>query len=103
MDRRQHHDFQRKGTPVYPVPGQADGKGGVTLVLAHINERNDNINKGIQLVSDIFYEVEASGRIIWQWKASDHVDELGFDEAAFKAMRQYPPKDNPVAAVMRPR
>ena len=95
---RQHHDFQRKGTPVYPVPGQADGKGGVTLVLAHINERNDNINKGIQLVSDIFYEVDASGRIIWQWKASDHVDELGFDEAAFKAMRQYPPKDNPVAA-----
>ena len=51
---RQHHDFQRKGTPVYPVPGQADGKGEVTLVLAHINERNDRINKNHQLVSEIF-------------------------------------------------
>ena len=42
--------------------------------------------------------MDDSGRILWQWKASDHIDELGFTEAAFKAMRQYPPKDNPVAA-----
>lgn len=28
---RQHHDYQRKGTPPYPVPGQSDGQGQPTL------------------------------------------------------------------------
>lgn len=94
---RQHHDYQRKNTPVYPVPGQNEGKKDTTLVLAHINEHIDKVNKDTQLVSDIIYEVDPAGKIIWQWKASDHLDEFGFDDAAFKAMNAYPPVDNPVA------
>ena len=94
---RQHHDFQRKGTPPYPVPGQSDGQGEVTLVLAHINERVERVNKEHQLVSDIFYEVDAKGEIVWSWKPSDHLDDLGFGPDAFGAMQNYPPVDNPVA------
>ncbi len=94
---RQHHDYQRKGTPVYFVPGQGDGKGQPTLILGHINERNVRINKTEQLVTDIIYEVDASGKILWEWSFSEHLDEFGFDKHAFEAMQSYPPADNPVA------
>lgn len=66
-------------------------------MLGHINERNDRVNKNHQLVSDVFYEVSPEGEILWQWKMSDHLDELGFGPDAFNAMQTYPPEDNPVA------
>lgn len=98
---RQHHDYQRKGTPPYFAPGQGDGTvNGVmqpTLILGHTNERNDRVNKNHQLVTDVFYEVSPEGKVLWQWKASEHLDELGFGPAAFEAMQSYPPADNPVA------
>ena len=90
---RQHHDVQIKGYPDgYCMPnGKApDVTKGTVLVLAHYNVRNEEINKNMQLLDDVTYEVDiASGKIVWTWKAAEHVDEMGFDEAAFEAMQNW--------------
>ncbi len=90
---RQHHDLQIKGNPVgYYIPDAAppDISEGTILVLAHHNVRNEKINKNVQLIDDVVYEVDiATGKIVWIWKASEHLDEMGFDEAALKAMQNY--------------
>jgi hypothetical protein len=31
-------------------------------------------------------EVSWDGKILWQWSAGDHFEELGFDEAAYPPM-----------------
>ena len=90
---RQHHDLQLKGNPVgYYIPGATplDPSKGTLLALAHYNVTNEKINKNVQLIDDALYEVNiATGKIIWSWKASEHIDEMGFDEAALKAMQRY--------------
>jgi len=90
---RQHHDLQIKGNPAgYYIPGAAalDISGGTLLALAHYNVKNAKINKKVQLIDDVVYEVDmATGRIIWSWKASEHLDEMGFDKAALDAMQKY--------------
>jgi hypothetical protein len=93
---RQHHDMQLKGNPVgYYVPNfrSLDVSKGTLLVLAHYNIQNDRINKGVRLLDDVVYAVDlASGKITWTWKAADHLDEMGFDDAALKAMQNYDSK-----------
>ena len=90
---RQHHDMQIKSNPVgYFMPGSdsLDISRGTLLALAHYNVQNDKINKNIRLLDDALYEIDmATGKIVWTWKAADHVDEMGFDDAAFKAMQNY--------------
>lgn len=90
---RQHHDMQIKGNPVgYYIPdyNSLDISNGTLLVLAHYNVQNDRINRKIRLVDDVVYEVDlATRKIIWTWKAADHIDEMGFDDAALKAMQNY--------------
>ncbi len=90
---RQHHDIQIKGNPAgYYIPNYLapDVSKGTVLVLSHYNVQNDRINKNVRLLDDVVYEVDiAAGKVIWSWKAADHVDEMGFDEAAFKAMQNY--------------
>lgn len=90
---RQHHDLQIKGNPVgYYIPDASppDISGGTILALAHYNVRNEKINKNVPLIDDVLYEVDiATGKIIWTWKASEHLDEMGFDEAALKAMQNF--------------
>lgn len=88
---RQHHDYQREGNPVgYYAPGQEpkvrDGK---TLVLAHSNVIKPAISDKL-LEDDVIYEVTWDGKIVWEWRASDHFDELGFDEAARNAIHRDP-------------
>ncbi|MBO4318572.1 MAG: aryl-sulfate sulfotransferase [Mailhella sp.] len=97
---RQHHDFQRKDTPVYYTPDFAaklPDAAETTLILSHTNERVDKINPNVQLVTDMLLETDKDGNVTWSWKISDHLDELGFDENAFKAMNTFPPADNPAA------
>jgi hypothetical protein len=90
---RQHHDLQIKGNPAgYYIPNYntPDFSKGTILALAHYNVQNDKINKNIRLVDDVVYEVDlATGEITWTWKASDHLDEMGFDDAALRAMQNY--------------
>lgn len=90
---RQHHDIQIKGNPNgYYIPDEKalDLNKGTVLVLAHYNVRNDKINKKMTLLDDVVYEIDmATGRVVWMWKAAEHVDEMGFDKAAFQAMQNY--------------
>jgi hypothetical protein len=90
---RQHHDMQIKGNPVgYYIPNHdvLDTSAGTVLALSHRNTRNDKINKQLRLLDDVVYEIDiATQQLIWVWKAADHLDEMGFDDAALKAMRNY--------------
>ena len=88
---RQHHDFQRDGNPVgYYVPGmepQIDG--GNTLILAHKEVHCPYISEK-PLLDDVVYEVDWDGDIVWEWKCSDHAEEMGFSQEALNAMCRNP-------------
>jgi hypothetical protein len=88
---RQHHDFQREGSPVgYYAPGQEPRtEGGNTLILVHENVRNERISSK-PLVDDKIIEVNWQGEIQWTWRPHEHFEELGFDEDARKALRDDP-------------
>src|SRR3989337_2107109 len=88
---RQHHDYQRQGNPVgYYVPG-ADPlvDRGNTLVLSHKNLKNPKISEK-PLLDDTFIEMTWEGKIVWEWKFSDHFEELGFSEEAKNVLARNP-------------
>lgn len=80
---RQHHDYQREGNTVgyYYPGGEPKVDGGNTIILTHENVYNHEITDK-KLIDDKIIEVDWEGNIIWSWRASDHFEELGFDEAA---------------------
>jgi Arylsulfotransferase (ASST) len=88
---RQHHDFQRQGNPVgYYAPGQDPlVDRGNTLVLVHENVRNPTISDQ-PLLDDKIVEVTWDGKIVWEWRAHEHFEELGFDEVARAVIRRDP-------------
>ena len=84
---RQHHDWQREGNPVgYYAPGAEPLiTNGRTLILSHKNLTKPEITDK-RLEDDYILEVSWTGEILWEWLASDHVDELGFSEEARNAI-----------------
>ena len=88
---RQHHDYQREGNPVgYYVPGlEPVVEGGNTLILAHKNVNNPAISAKL-LLDDVFIEVTWAGKTVWEWKCSDHFEELGFSKSARKTLARNP-------------
>lgn len=88
---RQHHDYQREGSPVgYYAPDLAPLEyNGTTIILTHENIINEDISDKV-LLDDKIIEVTWDGKIIWQWNASHHFHELGFKEAAKKVIYKDP-------------
>lgn len=88
---RQHHDFQREGSSTgYYAPGSEPYTDrGNTLILTHENLYNHDISDKV-LIDDKIIEVDWEGNIFWSWRASDHFEELGFDEAAKNALYRNP-------------
>ena len=88
---RQHHDYQREGSPVgYYAPGLAPlVEGGNTLILGHKDVRDPRISDK-PLLDDVIYEVNWEGDIIWEWVCSEHFDEMDFSEAARNALCRNP-------------
>ncbi|MGN1101397.1 MAG: aryl-sulfate sulfotransferase, partial [Huintestinicola sp.] len=88
---RQHHDYQREGSTVgyYYPGGEPKTDSGNTLILTHENLYNRNITDK-RLIDDKIIEVDWEGNILWSWRASDHFDELGFDEAAKNTLYRNP-------------
>ncbi|MDR2923209.1 MAG: aryl-sulfate sulfotransferase [Treponema sp.] len=88
---RQHHDYQREGSPVgYYAPGlEPKALSGSTLILSHENVLNPKISDK-NLIDDKIIEVNWEGKIIWEWRANEHFDEFGFDDAARKAIYNNP-------------
>jgi len=88
---RQHHDFQREGNPVgYYAPGLDPlvDKGN-TLIACHKNLQNPDITDK-RLLDDTIIEVTWDGKIVWDWIASEHFDEMGFTEDARNTMYRNP-------------
>jgi len=77
---RQHHDFEREGNPVgYYAPGQDFVPQGKTLVLAHQKIVNSSISRR-PLLDEVIYEVDWNGSLTgFEWHASEHFNQLGFD------------------------
>jgi Arylsulfotransferase (ASST) len=61
---RQHHDWHRLAN-------------GNTLLLANSLHPVAGF-KLPKILDDVIYEVAPEGRIVWQWAASEHLDEIGF-------------------------
>lgn len=80
---REHHDFEREGNPVgYYAPGQDFVPQGKTLILAHDTILNPNVSRR-RIIDDVIYEVYWNGTLTgFEWHASDHIDEMGFDSKA---------------------
>ena len=88
---RQHHDFQREGSPTgYYAPGlEPRTNGGNTIILTHENSRHPEITDKL-LIDDKIIEVTWDGKIVWEWRAADHFGELGFNEDARKSLFSNP-------------
>ncbi|HSH75559.1 MAG TPA: aryl-sulfate sulfotransferase [Longimicrobiales bacterium] len=88
---RQHHDWQREGSPVgYFAPGAEPlVDEGRTLILAHRNVLAPDISDKL-LEDDYILEVSWDGTVLWDWLASDHIEELGFSGEARNALYRYP-------------
>jgi len=84
---RQHHDWQREGSAVgYYAPGaESLTASGRTLLLAHRNVHVPAISDR-RLEDDYLVELDWDGNVVWEWLASDHVDEFGFSEDARNAI-----------------
>ena len=88
---RQHHDWQREGSPNgdYAPGAQPMTSGGKTLILTHKNVTRSEISDKL-LEDDRLIEVSWDGAIVWDWLASDHVDGFGFGEPARNAIHRFP-------------
>ncbi len=81
---RQHHDWQREDFPAgYYSPGPTPGvEGGNTLLLTHINHVVPNVAHDATLEDDRLIEISRDGKVLWQWVASDHIDDFHFGAQA---------------------
>jgi len=85
---RQHHDWQRESLPAgYYSPESAPVvEGTSTLILTHTNRLQPRV-ADVMLEDDRLVEVSWKGDVLWEWVASDHIDELGFAPDARKAIK----------------
>jgi hypothetical protein len=88
---RQHHDWQRPDFPAgyYSPEATPAIEGSDTLILTHTNNMQPNV-ADVMLEDDRIIEVSWDGDIMWEWLASDHIDELGFAEDAREVIQTAP-------------
>src|SRR6185369_4676468 len=73
----------------YYSPGIKPAIEGKTLILTHTNDTRPNVASA-SLEDDRLIEVSPKGDVLWEWVASDHADEFGFDAAARNAIKAAP-------------
>ena len=85
---RQHHDWQRESFPAgyYSPESTTTVEGSSTLILTHTNRTQPTV-ADVMLEDDRLIEVSSKGDVLWEWVASDHIDELGFAPDARKAIK----------------
>jgi len=88
---RQHHDWQRESFPAgyYSPESTPLVEGGNTLLLTHTDRTQSKVADAA-LEDDRLIEVSWKGEIVWEWVASDHIDELGFAPDARAAIKAAP-------------
>jgi hypothetical protein len=70
---QQHHDWSRLHN-------------GNTLVLANLVHAVKGFKQPL-LLDDVIYEVNREGEIVWQWIASEHLEEFGFTQDELALVR----------------
>ena len=85
---RQHHDWQLESFPAgdYSPESTPVFDGVNTLVLTHADRKQPKV-ADVMLEDDRLIELSPSGRVAWEWVASDHIDELGFASDARQAIK----------------
>jgi arylsulfotransferase ASST len=85
---RQHHDWQREDFPsgYYSPAFTPSAAVGNTLLLTHTNHTLPAV-ANVTLEDDRLIEVTPDGRIVWEWTAGEHIDELGFAPDARAAIK----------------
>ncbi len=75
---RTHHDFQVEGDPVgYYSPNAKPRLDGKLMMLGHTSVPAPNkITDKMQLQDDRIFILDKDNKIIFEWKASDHIDEF---------------------------
>ena len=93
---RQHHDWQRDDFPAgYYSPGIAPARDGVkTLLLTHTNYVQSRVAPKAALNDDRLLEISWDGKIIWEWAASDHIDDFHFNQDARDAIASVKTSDS---------
>ena len=89
---RQHHDWQRDDFPAgYYSPGV--NPGGIpakALILTHTNRLQPRVAPAATLEDDRILEVDSNGKILWEWIASDHIDDFKLSPVAREAIASAP-------------
>jgi hypothetical protein len=88
---RQHHDWQREDYPAgyYGPEAVPATTGSNTLLLTHTNHVQRGV-ADVMLEDDRLIEISWDGKLLWEWTASAHIDELGFDTQARAAIKAGP-------------
>jgi len=90
---RQHHDWQREDFPAgyyspSATPGAPPSTAAKTLALTHRTHAQPAVAEEMMLEDDRLIELNADGRVTWEWVISDHIEELHFDKDAREAIRR---------------
>jgi hypothetical protein len=100
---RQHHDWQREDFPAgyyspesTPNPQNNDR----TLLLTHVTQLKPAV-ADVMIEDDRLIEVSRSGDVLWEWVASDHIDEFKFSPEARKVIKSGPAGNGPAGAAGR--
>jgi hypothetical protein len=85
---RQHHDWQRSDFPAgYYSPGiNPTGQAAKTLLLTHTTRVQPKVMPNVALDDDRIIEIAPDGKVLWEWIASDHIDEFRFSAEARASM-----------------
>ena len=100
---RQHHDWQREDFPSgyyspesNPNPRNQDR----TLLLTHVTHLTPAV-ADVTIEDDRLIEVSRTGEVLWEWVASDHIDEFRFSPEARKVIKSGPASNGPAGAAGR--
>lgn len=97
MSARQHHDYQREGSPVgYYSPEQLPKKRG-KMLLNSSQERILPEFADVPITDTRFIEIDEEGNILWSWSMFDHWDQLGMPVNAKLIHKAYTPVMHPSA------
>ncbi len=76
---RQHHDFQREGSPCgYYTPGQEARHSGCMLINSTRTRLLPEFSR-FPIADTCLMKIDAEGNTLWEWSLFDHWDQLGIE------------------------
>jgi hypothetical protein len=100
---RQHHDWQREDFPAgyySPASNPNPQNNDRTLLLTHVTQLKPAV-ADVTIEDDRLIEVSRNGEVLWEWVASDHIDEFNFSADARKVIKSGPASNGPAGAAGR--